>query len=327
MRWRDGVLVTSAPDILYLEDTDGDGRADVRRVVLTGFSATNPQLRVNGLRYGVDNWIYANYPRVIRPRKYVDEFGHPGDALRFPDHPDAPPLDIRAEDVRFRPDGARLEALGGVSQFGNFFDHWGNRFTTWNNDYVRHLVIESRYLKQNPYLAVEKAYYSPSGLDHSAPVYPVTENPLHIHDSQIGHFTSSCGLSGRGLEIFRESCAECHRVGDLGHEVGPDLLSLTTRYKEVFLADILMPNQSVETGFEEYLVNTVDGRSLSGIIAKETPTTVTIRRAKGEEDTILRGNVKSMYSLSVSPMPEDLEETISVQDMADLIAYLKALGT
>ena len=66
-------------------------------------------------------------------------------------------------------------------------------------------------------------------------------------------------------------------------------------YKEVFLADILMPNQSVETGFEEYLVNTVDGRSLSGIIAKETPTTVTIRRAKGEEDTILRGNVKSMY--------------------------------
>ena len=104
MRWRDGVLVTSAPDILYLEDTDGDGRADVRRVVLTGFAATNPQLRVNGLRYGVDNWIYANYPRVIRPRKYAKEFGHPGDALRFPDHPDAPPLDIRAEDVRFRPD-------------------------------------------------------------------------------------------------------------------------------------------------------------------------------------------------------------------------------
>ncbi len=88
-----------------------------------------------------------------------------------------------------------------------------------------------------------------------------------------------------------------------------------------------MPNQSVETGFEEYLVDTVDGRSLSGIIAKETPTTVTIRRAKGEEDTILRGNVETMYSLSVSPMPEDLEQTIDVQGMADLIAYLKALGT
>mgnify|MGYP001595063637 CR=1 FL=1 len=59
MRWRRGLLVACAPDILYLEDTDGDGRADVRRVVLTGFAAGNPQLRVNGLLYGIDNWVYA----------------------------------------------------------------------------------------------------------------------------------------------------------------------------------------------------------------------------------------------------------------------------
>ena len=128
-----------------------------------------------------------------------------------------------------------------------------------------------------------------------------------------------------GEAIFGEVCAECHKIGDAGDEVGPDLLGLTTRYKEQLLADILIPNQAVETGYEEYVVETADGRSLSGVIAEETPTSITIRRAKAEQDTVLRRNVESMYSLSLSPMPEDLEKSISVQGMADLIAYIKGL--
>ena len=219
MRWRNGILVTAAPDILYLEDSNGDGQADIRRVVLTGFAATNPQLRVNGLRYGLDNWVYANYPHVIQARKFVEEFGDPGEALRFPEHPEAAAADIRAEDIRFRPDQGLIEALGGGSQFGNSFDDWGNRFTVWNNDYVRYLVIESRYMQQNPYLAVERAYDSPSELDHSAPVYPITENPLHIHDSQIGHFTSACGLSvytgGIFPDGFQNNTFNCEPVHNL----------------------------------------------------------------------------------------------------------------
>ena len=195
MRWRKGILVTVAPDILYFEDTDGDGRADVRKVVLTGFAATNPQLRVNGPRYGPDNWIYAAYPHVIRPRKFVAEFDDAGSTIRFPDRPGGPVLETVSEDVRFHPGDGRLEALGGGSQYANSFDSFGNRFSVWNNDYIRHLVIESRYLKQNPYLAVEKAYESPSGLGHSAAVYPITANPRAIHESEIGHFTSACGLS------------------------------------------------------------------------------------------------------------------------------------
>ena len=54
-----GVLVTAAPNIWYLRDQDGDGRADERHVVLTGFGEGNTQLRVNGLEWALDNWIYA----------------------------------------------------------------------------------------------------------------------------------------------------------------------------------------------------------------------------------------------------------------------------
>jgi putative membrane-bound dehydrogenase-like protein len=67
MRWRRGVIVTSAPDILYLEDRDGDGKADHREVLVTGFAVTNPQHRINTPLYGLDNWIYFAHEGPLRP--------------------------------------------------------------------------------------------------------------------------------------------------------------------------------------------------------------------------------------------------------------------
>lgn len=115
MRWRKGILVTSTPDILYFEDSDGDGKADKRKVVLTGFASQNPQLRLNGPQYGIDNWIYAAYTRLTTARRYAKEFGDKGQPIRFPDRPDIKPLDIHSRDVRFRPDEGKLEALAGFS--------------------------------------------------------------------------------------------------------------------------------------------------------------------------------------------------------------------
>lgn len=135
----------------------------------------------------------------------------------------------------------------------------------------------------------------------------------------------SAGRPERGREVFEKNCAECHKVGETGYELGPDLRSVTKRYKETLLADVLMPNQAIEGGYEEYLLETTDGREITGILAKETPTTLTLRRKKGDEDTILRSSVKGLRSLSLSPMPEDLEKSISVDQMADLIAYIKSL--
>src|SRR6266404_194553 len=59
MAWNGGIFVTAAPDILFFKDTDGDGHADERRVILTGFAEGNQQLRVNGLYWGLENWIYG----------------------------------------------------------------------------------------------------------------------------------------------------------------------------------------------------------------------------------------------------------------------------
>ncbi len=144
MRWKKGILVTDAPDLLYFEDTDGDGKADIRRVVLTGFAVANPQDTVNSPVYGLDNWIYLANQNA----------GSGGSDLRFPDHPEVSPLNDRNHNVRFLPDASRIEALSGGSQFGQAFDQWGHHFTVANSDHIRHEVIAARYLKRNPDLVV-----------------------------------------------------------------------------------------------------------------------------------------------------------------------------
>jgi putative membrane-bound dehydrogenase-like protein len=225
MAWRDGVLVTSAPDILYMADTDGDGRADVREVVLTGFAKTNPQLRVNGLQYAIDNWVYVAYPRAIAPIRY-QEFADLGAAIRFPDEPGAAPAEIDSTDVRFRPARKIVEAAAGNSEFGNAFDAWGNRFTVWNNDHVRHVVIANRYLTRNPYLSVASAMQSASDHENAARVYLIADSAAAVRDSEKGSFTSAAGISvytgGAFPPEYDRSFFVCEPVHHLVHH---DLLT------------------------------------------------------------------------------------------------------
>lgn len=217
--WKDGVLVTAAPNILFLSDTDEDGVADERSVVLTGFAATNPQLRVNGPLYGIDNWIYVAYTRVPRPVRFAKEFGDRGGPIRFPGRTDARSVEARSQDIRFRPDDSLVERVAGNSQFGNAFDGWGNRFTVWNNDHLRHVVVRNKYLERNPYLVNPEAMKSVSDHEKAATLFQITTEPEYIHDSQHGRFTSASGISiysgglfPAGYEHTSFTCDPVHNV-------------------------------------------------------------------------------------------------------------------
>jgi len=195
MPWKDGILVAAAPDIFYLVDTDGDHRADKRQVLLSGFNPFNPQLRVNGLLYGIDNWIYGAYPKVGPSQRNPEQFGKPGGPLHFPDHPEVPPVDISplGTDFRFRPDQLKIESAAGNSQYGNTFNERNHRFGLWNNNHIRHMVIEGKYLERNPHQSVASSMQFPSDHENQSIVYPITELPIYIHESQVGMFTSACG--------------------------------------------------------------------------------------------------------------------------------------
>ena len=195
MRWKRGILVTAAPDVWYLEDTDGDGKADVRKVVLTGFAFTNPQHTVNGPVYGLDNWVYLAHEGPAEAIVFKDKFGDRGRPLRFPEQGGTAPLDVIGHGVRFRPDRFEVETLAGKSQFGHAFDDAGHYFTLDNSNHARHEVIAARYLKRNPDLLLRSAMQNVSDHGAAATVYAITKHAEFEMLTEPGQFTSACSLT------------------------------------------------------------------------------------------------------------------------------------
>lgn len=128
----------------------------------------------------------------------------------------------------------------------------------------------------------------------------------------------------RGSKVYETACMVCHKFADKGNDVGPHLGTIKAWTAEQLVTNILDPNREVSPNFSLYLVETNDGRTLSGLIASETAGNLTLKRADGGTDTVLRSEIKSLTSPGISLMPEGLEAAITPQQMADLIAYLKA---
>ena len=132
------------------------------------------------------------------------------------------------------------------------------------------------------------------------------------------------GDATRGAKIYETACMVCHKFADKGNDVGPHLGTIKAWTAEQLVTNILDPNREVSPNFALYLVETNDGRTLSGLITSETAGNLTLKRADGGTDTVLRSEIKSLTSPGISLMPEGLEAAITPQQMADLIAYLKA---
>jgi putative heme-binding domain-containing protein len=143
----------------------------------------------------------------------------------------------------------------------------------------------------------------------------------------IAKYETALSLPGdatRGQKVFETSCATCHRVGNLGQDVGPNLVTIRQWNAEQVLLNILDPNREVAPNFVGYTVETKDGRTLDGIIADESAASLTFKRADGLTDSILRRDIAQLSGSGLSLMPEGLEAAISVEQMADLIAFLLA---
>ncbi len=182
--WGDGVLVTAAPHILLIRDTDADGLADERAVLYDGFVQGNQQLRVNGLRYGLDNWLYC------ASGGHHPGFGA-GNEVRIVRTGQAVALGSR--DFRIPTDWQQLEPLSGPSQFGRVRDDWGNWFGVQNSFPLWHYVLEDRYLRRNPFVTSPDPRQQ-LRLPPNPPVYPAKEVQKRFHGPEMaGHFTSACG--------------------------------------------------------------------------------------------------------------------------------------
>jgi putative heme-binding domain-containing protein len=130
--------------------------------------------------------------------------------------------------------------------------------------------------------------------------------------------------SGRnGEAVFMRVCGACHQHGGKGAGVGPDLTGVKNQPVEALLYHILVPDAEIYPGYQNYEVETKDGVSHSGLLAEENESFITLKRALDETEQIPRNRISSMRATASSLMPNELEKTMTPQELADLIAFLK----
>lgn len=205
--WKNGVVVTMAPQIVYLSDNDGDGVSDRQEVLYEGFTATNPQLRVSHPILGPDGWVYvAN--------------GLRGGKIKRAGQPDSEAIDLSGRDFRFDLVHGKDEAVAGMGQYGNTFDDWGHRFVCTNRNHLVPLVLEDRYARRNPFLASVGPRGDNQNAGGAAPVFPIsrqfTTSTLHL-----GTFTAACGVTiyrdNLLGKLYEGAAFTCEPTGNLVH--------------------------------------------------------------------------------------------------------------
>lgn len=218
--WRDGVLVVAAPDVVFLADRDGDGRADVRQLVLTGFGTQNVQALANGLAWSVDC------------RLYLANGGNGGDIRTGELFGKLRQLRLGRSDLRLFPPSV-LETVTGGGQFGHSMDDFGRRFICNNSDHARFVVLEERFLARNPYLRVTRTVDSIAEEGPSAVVYRISPpepwrvirtrlrvaglvpGPVEHGGKAAGYFTSATGITVYRGDALPQGYGGCLFVGDV----------------------------------------------------------------------------------------------------------------
>jgi putative membrane-bound dehydrogenase-like protein len=185
MPWRNGVLVACAPDIFYAEDKDGDGKADAREVLFTGFVEGNQQHRLNGFELGLDGWVYgANGDSGGRVRSLKT----------------GKSTSIEGRDFRFRPDTGEFEAESGRTQFGRHRDDWGRWFGNNNPNWGWHFVLSESDLKRNPHYAAPEPRQD---LEPETRCYPISPTLARFNDLEMAnHVTSANSPTPYRDELF-----------------------------------------------------------------------------------------------------------------------------
>ena len=226
--WKGGLIVTAAPDILYLKDTSGDFRADTKEVLYTGFFAGNSEAQITCLRFGVDNWIYANNNA---------QDGEVSSAKSS----SARKLTMGGSDFRFRLDKDQFENESGWGQFGATLDDWGHRFYTQNTYHIQQSPIHWRYLHRHEFMPNVSTDIDIS--DHDFLMYQRTPPPywraertkrrqdefdkqkLDRKEYAEKHFTGSSGGTIYLSDVFPKEYYGCVFTGDVsGNLIHRDVL-------------------------------------------------------------------------------------------------------
>lgn len=129
----------------------------------------------------------------------------------------------------------------------------------------------------------------------------------------------------RGAEVFvKAQCAKCHRFGDKGESMGPDLTMLSSRFtKREILESIYYPSMIISSQYAGKTILTTDGKTFNGIVAPGASGETVVLTDKGDRITFPAATIDEIKASKVSAMPAGLLETLTPEEIADLMAYLQ----
>lgn len=174
--WRDGVLIIAAPDLIFAADRDGDGKADVREVWLTGINEANPQHRASGFEWGLDGWLH---------------FGSGDGTKELTSTKNGQTYTVSHKDVAWNPATGEILTTAGETQFVRARDNFGNWFGNSNSNPIYQYVIEDRYLAEDSVSGGPRQDLLDPPI--APPVYPSSQTMDRFNDLfALNRFTSAC---------------------------------------------------------------------------------------------------------------------------------------
>ncbi len=198
--WDGGLFVGTVPHILYLKDTDGDGKADVRKIIYTGFARDKAgEAMMNSFRWGLDNRFHLSTSAA-------------GGSVKLAEAKDAQVFNVRGQGFLFDPRTLKFELIAGSAQHGMSMDDWGRKFTCDNSNPCHLLMYDGRYLLRNPYVQAPPPLVNIHGANQANYLKRISPNePWRVVRTRLrlqgvvpgpietgqpsGHFTGTTGVT------------------------------------------------------------------------------------------------------------------------------------
>lgn len=204
--WNKGILVCAAPDIIYAEDTNGDGKADIVSKRFSGFATGNFHSRVNSLEYGLDGWVYGacgGFGMAITSSLTRSE------------------IRLGRRDFRIKPDTGEFEPVSGGTQQGRVRNDWDDWFGCNNLVLLQHYPFCEQYLKRNHFLKLPPAVVQIEAGPEPGRLYSISEQTRFKLSGPPNRPTAVCGIGIYRDELlgpgYMGNAFSCESVNNLVH--------------------------------------------------------------------------------------------------------------
>ena len=180
-------------------------------------------------------------------------------------------------------------------------------------DVVRKLKLHESPLHAKLYAKIWGNVHAPTTAEMQSQIVRLSET-----------VRNGSGSPYEGQKLFMASCGACHTLFGKGGQIGPDLTTFKRDDLDNMLLNVVNPSAEIREGYENYLVATKDGRTLSGFLADKDDRVIVIRGLDGQNTALPRDQIAEMKSAGMSLMPEGLLDGLNEQQVRDLFAYLRS---